>query len=370
MQLLNSVLNSPKASSSSLLETLEDIANNIQIQSNFCIRHPDYKPLELPQEAIARFQHLPIELQHKYLSLQLQSFLYGIYYNGSLHHALALEKAEAPSKLNLENNTFLGIDIEFYDRLHQSNCGKGYFDPGWRVLRQEADDSLAVSKGGIVLHVNREQYLAETQNSPAIGDVIAVRMPRNLMQNGFYVAIGNAESEGRYQSVAHPITVRIYFHFTAEGALAVMSDLTRALNESNISFHFKVLYNPAEYHRYDSGVLYFEQSDYAKVRNVLQQVYTQNRKHFQPQVPLFTKPLAPGLALAEEPNQKFADRESFGMNRCQIVANGLLQAWSKQDNSPRQRLTSILESFASLGIDLERPYLNPGAQDEYSSLNL
>jgi len=41
------------------------------------------------------------------------------------------------------------------------------------------------------------------------------------------------------------------------------------------------------------------------------------------------KLLAPGLALAEEPNQKFTAQESFGMNRCQIITNGFLEAWQK-----------------------------------------
>jgi len=46
---------------------------------------------------------------------------------------------------NLENNTLLGVDLGFYERLHESN-GKGYFDPGWQVLRQESDGSLQSQK--------------------------------------------------------------------------------------------------------------------------------------------------------------------------------------------------------------------------------
>ena len=53
MQLLNSA---PKH----LLTSLQDIASNVQIQSHFCIRHPDYKPLELPAESVSHFQRLPV----------------------------------------------------------------------------------------------------------------------------------------------------------------------------------------------------------------------------------------------------------------------------------------------------------------------
>jgi hypothetical protein len=74
-----------------LLDALQDIVSKVQIQSDFCIRHPDYKPFELPAEVVARFQQLPADIQRKYLSLQLRSFLYGIYYNGCMRTALAPE---------------------------------------------------------------------------------------------------------------------------------------------------------------------------------------------------------------------------------------------------------------------------------------
>ena len=371
MQLLNSAPKHPSAAiSNHLLETLQDIASNVQIQSHFCIRHPNYKPLELPAESVTHFQRLPVELQHKYLNLQLQGFLYGIYYNGSMRDALTPEAEPGSVALppNLENNSLLGIDMEFYERLHQSNRGEGYFDPGWQVMRQESDGSLAVTKGGLTLHVERVPHLQDAQHAAVAGDIVALRMPKNLLQNGFYMAVGNA---GRaQQSNDNSVTVRIYFHLTAEGAVAVMSSLTRRLNDIKIPFNFKVLYNPTDYQRYDSGVLYFERNYYPVVRQLLQAVYVENQIHFQTEVPLFTKQLAPGLAVAEEPDRKFTTQESFGMNRCQIIANGLLQSWYQGETSPVQRLTSIVQNFSSLGIELERPFLNAGSEDIYPLIDL
>jgi hypothetical protein len=349
-----------------VLDSLQDIANHVQIQSNFCISHPAYKPFEIPAEVVTRFQRIPLELQNKYLSLQLQSFLYGIYYNGSMQAALAADASSDNLALhqNLENNTFLGVDLEFYDRLHKSNNGEGYFDPGWQVLWQEPDDSLAVAKGGLTLHIEREQHLQPTEQSAAVGDSVAIRMPRNLVQNGFYMAVSNAGPD------THPQTVRVYFNLSPEGAVAVMESLTRQLNEIKIPFTFKVLYNPSDYERYDSGVLYFEKSNYEAVRQVLQTVYAENELHFRTEVPLFTKLLAPGLALAEEPDCKFATQESFGMNRCQIVANGLLSARQKGDESTECRMAYIHQHFSLLGIDWQRAYLNANSEDIYTPLDL
>ena len=299
------------------------------------------------------------------MSLQLQSFLYGIYYNGSMQAALAANASSDNLALqqNLENNTFLGVDVEFYDRLHKSNSGEGYFDPGWSVLRQESDGSLAVTKGGLTLHIERDRHLQPTEQSASVGNLVAIRMPRNLVQNGFYMAVSDAGPD------THPQTVRVYFNLTPEGAVAVMESLTRQLNQIRIPFAFKVLYNPSDYGRYDSGVLYFEKSNYEAIRQVLKSVYTEKRSHFRTEVPLFTKLLAPGLALAEEPDCKFATVESFGMNRCQIVANGLLEARATGDESPQSRMASIHQHFSLLGIDWQHSYLNANSLDIYTPLD-
>ncbi len=356
MQLLDSKKIKPKQ----LLEILEDIVNKVDIGSNFSIYHPDYKPLEIPTEVVERFQNMPSEIQQKFLSFQLQSFLYGIYYNGSMRNSLAPEADKEIAPLDLENNTVLGVDIAFYQRLHESNSGEGYFESGWSVIREESDGSLAVTNGGLRLHIEREKHLLTSDKSATVGDYVAIRKPKNLVQNGFYMAVGNLGSPTEESGL-----VRIYFNLTPEGAVAVMGNLTRRLNEMEIRFNFKVLYNPKDYERHDSGVLYFDKSDYQVVKEILKTVYLEQQSHFQPEIPLFTLQIAAGLGLAEEPDQKFAERESFGMNRCQIVANGLLEAWHQGDNSHEGRMRAILGQFSMLAIDLQRVYLNANSEDIY-----
>ncbi len=51
------------------------------------------------------------------------------------------------------------------------------------------------------------------------------------------------------------------------------------------------------------------------------------------------------------------------MNRCQIVANGLLEAWQQGHVSPEVPLPVILGQFSREGIDLQRPYLNASSED-------
>jgi hypothetical protein len=366
---MTQLLDSPQLkldnSSNQLQTVLEDIVNQVEIGSDFSVRHPGYKPLELAPKAVTRFQKIPEEMQQKYLSLQLRSFLYGIYYSGSMRQALALDAEENNLALDLENNTVLGVDLEFYNRIHTSNNGQGYFEPGWSILKEEEDGSLVVLKGGLKLHIERDQHLQPTEQDAEIGDTVAIKMPKNCMQNGFYVSVGNARANLHKDESG---LVRIYFNLTPDGAVAVMGSLTRLLNEQNIPFDFKVLYNPQDYQRHDSGVLYFDKSSYQLVHQVLQQIYQEHQSHFKVEVPLFTLQLAPGLALAEEPNQKFAERESFGMNRCQIVANGLLELVDRGSNSFTERMTAILAQFSTAGISLEKPYLNSDSSDIYEAI--
>ncbi|OKH51467.1 hypothetical protein NIES2101_17955 [Calothrix sp. HK-06] len=372
MQLLNFQLNqSLNSSSNRVLDSLQDIASKVQLESNFCIRHPDYKPLELPPDVVARFQHLPLQLQTKYQSLQLRSFLYGIYYNGSLRKALVVgaDSGELMPEQNLENNLFQGVDLKFYEQLHNSNRGVGYFDPGWRVLRQEADGTLAVIKDNLTLHIERERHLLLEHQSAVVGDDVSIHLPRNRVQSGFYMAVSNVSWHARHNS-NNPEYVRIYFNLTPDGAIALMDAITTQLNDIANPFKFKALYNPSDYGRFDSAVLYIDKQDYEAIRQVLQGIYIENQSHFQPEAPLFTKLLAPGLALAEEPDHKFATKESFGTHRCQLVANGLLAARENGDESLESRMTLILQNFSRLGIDVNHPYLNANSKDIYTTLDL
>ena len=365
MQLLDSTQTSLKARvSRQLMDVLEDIAHKVKVHSDFSIHHPDYKPLELPAEVVERFQKIPGEIQQKYLSLQLRSFLYGIYYNGSLRSTVASDGEEKGLPLDVENNTVLGVDLEFYQQLHESNCGEGYFDSGWSVLKEESDGSLAVTKKGLRLHIERNQHLQVSEQTAAVGDSISIRMPKNLVQNGFYMAVSNL-GFSRPENTSSQQMVRIYFNLTPAGAVVIMESLTQRLNKMTIPFNFKVLYNPKEYKRYDAGVLYFERKNYEIVREVLQIVYGETRPHFHPEIPLFTKQLAPGLSLAEEPDKKFAELESFGMNRCQIIANGLLKAWQQENDSLEQKMQVIIREFYHFGIDLQHVYLNANSEDIY-----
>ena len=353
--------------SNRLQAVLEDIVNQIEIGSDLSIRRSGYKPLEfLPSEVVARFQKLPKQVQQKYLSLQLRSFLNNIYYSGSMRQALALDTEENNLPLDLENNTVLGADLELYNRIDKNNNGQGYFESGWTILKEEDDSNLVVAKGGLKLYIERERHLQSDERDAVVGDTVAIKMPKNRVENGYYVAVSNTRVNSR-QDKDESITVRISFNLTPDGAVKVMGDLTQQLNEQNIPFDFKVLYNPQDYQDRDPGALYFDKDNYQQVHHILQQVYQKRQSHFKAGIPLFNLQIAPGLGLAEESDRTFVEQESFGRNRCQIIANGLLEAKNKDKNLPSEKMQYIFEQFSISGIDSNYTYLNTGSEDIYSS---
>lgn len=79
------------------------------------------------------------------------------------------------------------------------------------------------------------------------------------------------------------------------------------------------------------------------------------------EVPLFTRPLAPGLGLVEDPGAP------FGRQRCRIFAEGLLaaQALGKAETIGGQ-VDELRAQFQRYGLNLDTPYLNAHSVDIYT----
>lgn len=336
------------------LEILTEIVEKIEIDPHFAVRHPDYPPLELPSpDAIARFQRLPPQLQEKYSIIQIQTYLYELYFS----HSLQEIAATAQQQTQIKNNLIDGVDIDFYQRLERSNTSRGYFDPDWQIVATtERGEAIAV-KDGLHLHIDPQRHLATDCRAAAIGDVVPIYLPHNLVDRDSYIAVGNC---GRPNS---PQSIELYFNFTPDAAVAIVQTLTISLNQLRIPFQFAILHDPALFYRYDTGRLWLAQTDYLAAQPVLTEIYSAHQADFSPHVPLFSKQLAPGLGIAEV--QTTAGK--FGMQRCEILAQGLLAAMAQPGSTTSaDKLRIICQEFTTAGIDWQQPYLNPNSVDCYS----
>jgi hypothetical protein len=316
-----------------------------------------------------------------YLVYALQARLYGSFY---CLGAASRDGFEAAPPARLGPSPFL---LE----LSRANRGTGSHEPGWTVAALQ-DDSVVVERDGLRLWVRPEdlhrghgrhasqQPRADQPDALRSGPIrsdpiqlgaiqsatlqpgaaVGVLMPKELMRlsPGFYMALGDAE----FPADASVALVRFYWCLRSEGAAVLVERLTSALNEAGLSFRLKVISDPAAYRRCDAGVLYALAPQFDRVARIVAGVYRQVERWLRPSIPALTKPLAPGLGLAEDPG---ADMESFGMNRCRLLAEGIVTAAELRAGSLAQTLEIVAGHFAQAGIPLEQPYLSPGSVDRY-----
>jgi HopA1 effector protein family len=312
---------------------------------DFTISHPDYPPLVTNPETLGKLQQMADELQQKYLVAQVQNYLYDIYFRHSQMSNQELDIAARGDRA-VKNNMIDGIDIDFYPRLMQSNTSRGYCDPDWEIIAETLGGELIVVKNGLHVHIDPDQHLLPEVDR-TVGAIVPIYLPPNLVGQDTYIAIGNA-------GLPDAESIEIYFNFTPDAAVEICRTLTIELNKLEIPFQFAVLHDPALFHRYDAGTLTLSQSHYQLVHPVLAEIYQAYQATFAAPVPLFSKQLAPGLGLVETPTSF----DSFGMQRCHLVATGLVLATRRGQTTSAEKLDSIEQEFASAEINLEQPHLN------------
>ena len=248
-------------------------------------------------------------------------------------------------------------DPAFAALLSSANAGTGTWDRGWHVCRSE-NGGLVVTREGLRVRVAAGEWFSPA-GPPVPGAAVAIRMPKELpaLSPGFYTAVGDAELR---PAVGEPL-VRVYFHATPQGAAPLVAALTATLNARGVPFRLKVLDAPAAFVRCDAAVVALPASHLPPARPVLRDTADCLRRLLRSNVPAFTRPVAHGVALAEQPGTG----ESFGENRCRLVADGIVAAYERGLDRPAEREAAVREHLAGAGIDLSAPYAESGAPDIY-----
>lgn len=251
--------------------------------------------------------------------------------------------------------------VTFETALAASNRGRGYWQSGWRVI-DAAERELVVERAGIQARARRGEYRLEAAGRLTHGTPVSVRFPSgsSSLAPGFYIAIGNKELTSEDLSSL----VRLYWNLDSEGALRFVSFVTSALNRACIPFQLKVAVDANRIARCDSVVLYLPSTGYEDVAERLKRVHRGLRASLRDRIPALTKKVAPGVGLAEDPQ----GGESFGEQRCRLIAEGLIDAFENGRRGVFERLTAVERRFEDQHLDLERPFLNPGSIDRYRPL--
>ena len=251
---------------------------------------------------------------------------------------------------------------EFVQRLSRANAGQGGWDPGWVPSRTAPH---VVSRGGLRVSARPGSLRQPTSTSdsatdhaPTGPDGVEMWRPKELpaASPGYYVALGDRDLPAQGTATL----VRWYWNLVPEGAEAFVRLLTGSMNDQRIPFQLKTLSDPAQYQRCDAGVLYVPRADTGAVAEAVHRVLPTLRPYLKGATPAFTKRLASGLGLAEDP----PGRESFGLSRAHLLADGLVGAHER--GLPRaERVRAVIEHFEAHGISMSAPHLNPGSDADY-----
>jgi hypothetical protein len=283
-----------------------------------------------------------------YLRYQLQSHLYGDFYIRGGATPVQWGSHQGPAD-----------SVSFITALSAANAGTGCRENGWEVISSTADEA-AVRRDGLTLIVRPGACIRPDSAPLQPGLLIGLSLPAEWknFSPGYYMAVSN---RGDIANDALPL-VRLYWNLKKEGAPIFISHFTRLLNDADLFFRLKVPNDPSAYSRCDAGVLYFCKVDYPSMFSIFYDAYTTILPYLKPDIPVFTKFIAPGVGLAEDPGTQ----ESFGQHRCGILADALISTYERGVRNLDKKLEIIEEHFAAERIHLGMPYLNPGSADIYN----
>lgn len=300
--------------------------------------------------------HLPVRVRRALTATTARAYLRFAVQN-RLYHSFYRLGLTAPNDRKESKRTLDGR-TPFVDALTAANRGQGFVEDGW-VVRDIRDPIAMVEKHGLTVQVPVDECVVPAGDQIRVGESVGLPHPKELpaYSPGFYSAFGD-----RPFSFSNSLqAVRLYWNLTQEGAVPFVQMVSNLLNRARFPFRFKVLSDPDGYERCDAAVIYMPRDRYMDAIATIEQIYERIAPALRPATPVFTKPLAPGLGLAENP----PGGHSFGMHRCGLVADGLITAHSLDRSRLRERVEVVINQLAEAGISIDMPFLNPGCTDSY-----
>lgn len=252
-------------------------------------------------------------------------------------------------------------NYEFVNELSAANSSREYLNRGWKILSLMPTGHYIAGKNGLTRILFAGEFISHNDLRVPVqeGASISIFCPREsrTMHPGFYYVFGQAVGDQQDDSGL----LRFYWNVQADGAANLVGSLTERLNRFQIPFRFKIVNNPIDFDRSDSAILYVNQRYYRVVAELIAEVHQKVSDQLESDTPLFSKRLAPGLGLAEEPTTG----ESFGQQRSRILAEALWNIYEQQLKEDETQINEIRTQLELNGIDSDRPYRNAGSAGDY-----
>ncbi len=242
--------------------------------------------------------------------------------------------------------------------LSAANAARPRWQTGWRIESAQNGGWISAQRDGLNRAFAPGEFI--TKEGPGmplrVGSLVDVFLAVESlhMQPGFYFAF----SETLADEADNESLLRFYWHLQPSGAAPLLNVISSQFTRFQVPYRFKCLTHPGAYIRTDSAVLFVPRRWYQIAARLLREARHSVAPHLRPDSPLFTKPLADGLAFAEDPG----NGQSFGMYRCSALARAIREVAPTQGPS---KVAEVEEALGRQGVSLLFPYLNPGSVDIY-----
>lgn len=309
----------------------------------------DGKILSCPASPVPNNPLNPNAVQQNPVILQLQGCLYQYCYVQPFVSGFSRETGRITQNARL------------VQQLSAANNTQDYWEAGWQIKEILPTGQIRAEKSGRSRLLWAGEFFTPQGFGapPQVNGYINVFFPKEstTIQPGFYYAF----SQTFIDLTDDYNIVRFYWNIEENGAPDLLASISRHLNRFRLPYRFKCLNNELPFNRTDSAVLFLNKRFYRIAAELLVEIYDEVKDLLGAETPLFSRQIAPGLGLAEDPN----NGDSFGMNRCRLLAEGIWSAYTKGLEKTEARLDEVVKRFEHYGISLERPYLNAGAFDQY-----
>ena len=283
------------------------------------------------------------------LSLGLQDHLY--------HHFYCSGKP-VPYAANWDTAPAVAHYGPFWSILSKANRGNGYWDQGWS-LEGCSPTALELKKGYLKVVARTADCRFPEYRNPGRDEHVSLRHQKESFYRspGYYLAFGD---EPLAADLGQEL-IRIYWNVDTVGAEHLIAAVTSRLNSTRTPFQVKVLDDTRKYGRCDSAVLYLSKQDYAAFRAThAEDIFAALEGHWTDAIPAFTKRVAPGVGIAEDP----VGSASFGQHRSGLIAKAIVMDIG-QDFTLGKAIEVVASHFRLSGIDPDRPYLSSSSHDDY-----
>ena len=238
-------------------------------------------------------------------------------------------------------------DARFVRRVRDLLGRRYYWEPGWEVVERTDDGRWLVVQDDLVLTVAHDEINGTRGR-------VKVRFPaeRPRSNPGWLTVTGL-----RGPALPTGPLASCYLNLRADAAAALFTDLVRYLDTLGLRFTGRLLADPSSYGRPDSAVVTAPRVAIPSVLRMALGLHPRARDGFGDAVPAFTRAMAAGIALADEP----PSGHGFGLARCRAVATGLVAAGNSA--GPEERLAVVHRTLAGEGLHPAALHLEPGYAD-------